>query len=250
MSSMRRHAKKRELSRESVSTQTLQNLTRWGMKWKDGVQLGDFPQVGDIITILRHKWPRARVSMQDFIKMHQQRVALQKKIAEARSQNPALEGVQALGLPILAGFDVIRNEFVTVLQCPRYSKPFPKKPGHIEYAALERSLCKVWSFGFQLSTLDLSKVLISPSYDVFIYDCSTLIGRARWLGEQYSKVVPGSTQVRFESLYAPGGDATLLLQLYGQLPPTESPDDRDKLVDTARTQLWKKRAMRGNNMLV
>lgn len=239
-----------KLAKKIVSTQTLQDLTRWGMKWKNPLQLSEFPRIGTTICILRHKWPGKTVSIPAFIKMHQQRVTLQNKLAETTSPNTALEGVQAVALPILSGFDTGLREFVTVMHCPQNSKSFPRKQlGTIEFAALERALCKVWSFGFQFASLDLSNISITPSFEVIMYDCSVLIGRARWLGEQYSQAIPGNTQVRFESLYAPAGDATLMLKLYGQLPPLDNPTERDKLLDTARIQLWKQQTNSRKNML-
>ena len=164
-------------------------------------------------------------------------------------QNTPTKGVQALAVPIMSGFDTVLHEFITVMQWPQTSMSFPRKVGPIEFAALERALCKVWSFGFQFSALDLSNVSISPSFDVIIYDCSTLIGRVRWLGEQYAHAVPGNTQVRFESLYAPAGDASLLSKLYGLLPPLDNPGERDTLLDTARIQLWKQQENSRKNML-
>jgi hypothetical protein len=225
---------KKRFSKLLVKTPTIQDLTRWAMKWKNAVWFSNPPAIGSTIAILRHK-ATENVSMQ-----HMKRVKIQKKLAELQSPNPALAGVQAVAAPILAGYDTVAKEFVTVMEHSGGLKPFPRSPGHIEYAALERAMCKVWSFGFQFASLDTSLLSISPSFDVMLYDCSQLVEPRRWLAHIFSQAVPGNENGRFESRYAPGGDATIMVKLYEKGSSRMKPEDWDALVDGARSKLWKK----------
>lgn len=217
---------------------------RW--YWSTGTS--DLPVLKSRVVILRHKLPTELVSVNDFIKQHRIRYIVQRNLALGRgiSTNPLLTSIQAVALPVFAGFDATRNEFVTVLPYQTGGKPLPKRLGHIEYAALERSLCKVWSAGYQFASLDTARMSMSSIsasnkvqvMEVMIYDCSQLVGRVQWLANQFRTVIPGRTSIRFETMYAPGGDATALNALYEQLPPPLKPNERDALVDAARKQLW------------
>lgn len=220
-----------------VKTPTIQDLTRWAMKWQNAVWFSDPPTIGSTIVLLRHK------TTQEYVSKHMERVKIQKKLAELRSPNPALAGVQGMALPILAGYDPASKEFVSVMEYAQGMKPFPRTPDHIEYAALERTLCKVWSFGFQFATLDTTFMSISPSFDVVLYDCSQLVEPTKWLAHIFSQIVPGEGNVRFESRYAPGGDATIMARLYEKSSSHLKPEDWDAMVDKARSRLWKKTLM-------
>ena len=231
---------KRRFTKIVVKTPVIQNLTRWAMKWTNATWLSNPPALGSTIAILRHKMPSRIVTINDFSTKHLERVKIQKKLAEMQSPNPGLGGVQAVAVPILAGFDPSTKEFVTVMEWGTGMKPFPRVPGHIEYAALERSLCKVWSFGFQLAELDTTLMSISPSFDVLLYDCSQLVEPMKWLAHIFSQIAPGQVNGRFESRYAPGGDATAMGKLYEKASVHLKPEDWDALVDGARAKLWKK----------
>ena len=215
-----------------------QNRPRWF--WSTGTT--ELPALKSRVVILRHKLPTQLVSVNDFVKQHRVRFLVQRNLALGRgiTSNPLLDSIQAVALPVFAGFDSVRNEFVTVLPYQTGGKPLPKRPGHIEYAALERSLCKVWSAGYQFAALDTVRMSIA-AFDVMLYDCSQLVGKVQWLANQFRAVVPGNTSVRFESLYAPGGDATFMNAIYERLPPPLKPSERDALVDAARKKLWRVR---------
>jgi hypothetical protein len=232
---------KKRFSKTVVKTPTIQNLTRWAMKWTNATWFTNPPALGSSIAILRHKLPARIVTVKDFITKHLERVKIQKKIADLQSPNSALYGVQAVAVPILAGYDPSSKEFVTVMEYGTGMKPFPRSPGHIEYAALERSLCKVWSFGFQLATLDTTLVSMSASFDVIIYDCSQLVQPTKWLARIFSHAVPGDANGRFESRYAPGGDATIMAAMYEKASVHMKPDEWDALVDDARNRLWQEK---------
>lgn len=208
---------------------------RW--YWATGTT--ELPPLKSRVVILRHKLPAALVSVNEFVKQHRVRYALQRALARGgMASNPSLSTVQAVALPVFAGFDSVRNEFVVVMPYQNGGTPLPKRIGHIEYAALERSLCKVWSSGYQFASLDVARMSVS-AFEVMMYDCSQLVGKLQWLATQFLSVAPGQTPVRFETLYAPGGDATFMTTLYERLPPRLKPSDRDALVDAARRKLWR-----------
>lgn len=231
---------RKRFSKVVVKTPTIQNLTRWAMKWTNATWFANPPSPGSAIAILRHKLPGRLVSAKEFTRKHLERVKIQQKLADLQSPNQGLYGVQGVAKPILAGFEASTKEFVTVMEYGAGAKPFPRSPGHIEYAALERSLCKVWSFGFQFATLDTTSMSISPSFDVLIYDCSQLVEPTKWLAHIFSQIVPGEGDGRFESRYAPGGDATIMAKMYEKAGAHLKPEDWDALVDGARAKLWKK----------
>lgn len=215
-----------------------QNRPRW--YWSTGI--AQLPALKSRVVIVRHKLPAQLVSVNDFVKQHRVRYIVQRNLALNRNvtSNPLLAGIQAVALPVFAGFDSARNEFVTVMPYQPGGKPLPKRLGHIEYAALERSLCKVWSAGYQFASLDTARMSIA-AFDVMLYDCSQLVGKVQWLANQFRTVVPGQTSVRFETLYAPGGDASAMNAMYERLPPALKPNERDALVDAARKKLWRVR---------
>lgn len=231
---------KKQFSKVVVKTPDIQKLTRWAMKWKNATWFTDPPARGSTIAILRHKLPPRVVTAQEFTKKHLERVNIQKKLSGLQSPNSALAGVQGVAVPILAGFDPSSKEFVTVMEYATGSTQFPRAPKHIEYAALERALCKVWSFGFQMATIDTALISISPSFDVIMYDCSQLVEPTKWLAQIFSRIVPGEVNGRFESRYAPGGDATIMAKMYDKASLHMKPEEWDALVDGARANLWKK----------
>ena len=231
---------RKRFSKIVVKTPTIQNLTRWAMKWSNAVWFSNPPALGSTIAILRHKLPSRGISAKDFSSRHIERVKIQNKLAAIQSPNPGLAGVQAVALPILAGYDPSSKDFVVVMVYAPGMKPFPRSPGHIEYAALERSLCKIWSFGFQFTTLDTSVMSISPGFQVILYDCSQLVEPMKWLATIFSTLVPGEGTVRFESRYGQGGDAVFMGKLYDKASSHLKPEDWDSLVDGARLKLWNK----------
>jgi hypothetical protein len=211
---------------------------RWD--WSTGT--AELPALKSKVVIVRHALPEKLVSVNDFVKQHRIRYVVQRNLALGHgiTSNPLLASIQGVALPVFAGYDLTRNEFVTVMPYQSGGKSLPKRLGHIEYAALERSLCKVWSAGYQFASLDTARMSIA-AFDVMLYDCSQLVGKVQWLANQFRTVVPGQTSVRFESLYGPGGDATALNALYERLPPAMKPTQRDTLVDAARKKLWRVR---------
>ena len=215
-------------------------LSRSRWQWSTGT--AELPALKSRVVVVRHKLPAQLVSINDFIKQHRVRYLVQRNLALDRgvTSNPLLASIRAVALPVFAGFDTTRNEFVTVMPYQNGGKPLPKRLGHIEYAALERSLCKVWSAGYQFASLDTNRMSIA-AFEVMLYDCSQLIGKVQWLANQFRAATPGQTAVRFETLYAPGGDATAMNAIYERLPPPLKPNERDALVDAARKKLWRVR---------
>lgn len=229
---------RRFFTREKITAKTRGRLEEWKRLWGNATQFSELPATG-YIAILRHRWPATVISRDNFIKGHLTRVQKQYGIATSRSPNPALAHVQAVALPIIAGFDDARREFVTVMEFKNPSKQLTmKSQWNINYAALERALCKVWSFGYQFEDLDLRTIFISPQFEVTLYDISRLVGPTRYVARQFATATPGNTLVRFENFYASGGDAQFLQDKYNKLGSLNKPTDRDALIDQARYKLW------------
>jgi len=235
---LKRRIKPYQFTKERITGKFLTTVERWKRTWGNVTTFSDLPGTG-WVAILRHKWPVTAISRDNFIKTHMTRVQKQYALATTTSPNPALATIQAVALPILAGFDDVRREFVTIMQFTHPSKPLTMRgQWNINYAALERALCKIWSFGYQFETIDLKTVYITPQFDVLFYDISRLVGPTHYIARQFTTALPGQTPVRFENFYASGGDAQYLQELYAKLGASNKPSDRDSLVDQARLKLW------------
>lgn len=218
-------------------------LEKWRRKWKLVSMFADLTSESKNmkVAVLRHPFPSTKTTLNRFIDMHMRRVKLQKYIAEAVSPNPGLARVQGMAMPIMAGYDPTHREFVTIMRYDQAQK-FPAKPNLEQYIALELSLCKIWSLGYQLAHIDKRSLSLAklPSLDVLLYDSSQLIGKVRWISERFSTIDPASIgDARFESYYVPSGDTAFLNTLLTKLSlQGGSANSVDARLNAIRMKMW------------
>lgn len=112
------------------------------------------------------------------------------------------------------------------------STPLRATLTHPQVAAVERACAMIWAYGAEFDTVARSTITMTPALDVTLFDFSRIVNTPQWKSQQFATAGPGDLETMYVDSIA--GDAALLRQLSGKLPPT----GKDRLLAHARSRLW------------